>query len=148
MTTTTKETAKEKPAKAEKPKVERVRQNGHTRPQPGSKTGIVWDIADKISEKQGRPALRDEVFEEYAKKVPDASAGTCGTQYSRWVMFHNAGAAIKKYRDSLDTEKQAKKEAAAKAKADKAAAAAKAKADKAAAKAEKPAKADKPKKAA
>lgn len=116
--------------KTKKPKIERLRQNGHTRPLPGSKTGIVWDIADKISEKLGRPALRDEVFEEYSKKVPDASSGTCGTQYSRWVAFHNAAGAIKKYRDSLDTEKQAKKEAAAKAKADKAAAAAKAKANK------------------
>lgn len=129
---------KEKPKKEEKVKVERVRQNGHTRPVPGSKTGIVWDIADEISQKMKRPALRNEVFEAYSKKVPDASAGTCGTQYSRWCAFHNVAAALKAHRDSLDTAKQeakAKKEADKKAKADAAAQkkadAAKAKADKA-----------------
>lgn len=127
-----------KPKKEKEAKAPRLRQNGHTRPVPGSKTGVVWDIADAISSKMKRPALRNEVFDEYSKKVPDASAGTCGTQYSRWCAFHNVSAALKEYKDSIDTAKQeakkkkeaekaAKKEAAEKAKAEKA----KAKADKA-----------------
>jgi len=140
------ETQVKKPKKEEKQKVERVRQNGVTRPAGGGKCQFVWDIADKLSEKLKRPALRDEVLDAVVKARPDSSVAMIGTNYSLWVRFHNAGAAIKQYRDSLDTDKQAKLKAKEEEKAKKAAeaaakkeAAAKAKAEKAkAAKAAKP----------
>jgi hypothetical protein len=134
-------------------KVERQKQNGFTRPIAGTKTGLVWDIADKISADQGRPAKRDEVFAEYKKQIPDASDGTISTQYSRWCGFHGVQDVLRKMRAEekaaekkiKDDEKAAKaeekakakaaKEAEAKEKADAKAAAAAKKAEEAAAKA-------------
>lgn len=108
----------EKPKKETKPKIERERKNGATRPKPGSKTVVVWEIADAISAKMKRPALRNEVFDEYTKKVPTGSIGMAGTQYSRWCAFTGAGPALKKFR----AEEKAKAEKAdAEAKAAKAA---------------------------
>lgn len=148
--------ATETPAAAPAPvTVQRVRQNGFTRPIAGTKTGLVWDVADELSAKLGRPAKRDEVIEEYKKRVPDAMPGTMSTQYSRWCGFHKVSevlksmraaekandakaaeeakaakeaekAAAKKAKEEAAAAKKAEKEAAAKAKAE---AAAKAKAD-------------------
>ena len=137
--------------------VERERQNGFTRPLAGTKTGLVWDIADKISAEKQRPALRDEVMAEYKAQVEGASDGTISTQYSRWCGFHGVQEVLRKMRAdekakeaeakaaakaAKDAEKAAAKEAKAKAAAEKKAAAeakkeaaAKAKAEKAAAKA-------------
>lgn len=152
-------TAPEAETPAATPKVERVKQNGFTRPLHGSKTGLVWDVADRLSAKHKRPALRDEVIDEYKKEVPDARDGTVSTQYSRWCGFHGVQDVLRKLRAEekkaaeaekakakagKEAEKAEKAEAAAKAKAEKAAAAkakkeaaAKAKAEKdAAAKAE------------
>lgn len=118
------------------PKVERQKQNGFTRPLPGSKTGKVWDVADKISAEKKRPALRDEVIEAYKKEVPDARDGTVSTQYSRWCGFHGVQDVLRKMR----AEQKAADE---KAKADEKAAKEKEKADKkAAAEAAKKAKAE------
>ncbi len=127
----------------------RERQNGFTKPAEGTTTRLVWDIADEISAAQGRPAMRNEVFDEFTKRLgKDASAGTCGTQYSRWSGFHSVGPVLKKMRAeakaAADKEKadakaeKAAERAEAKAAKDKAAAekkeaAEKAKADKAAA---------------
>lgn len=124
-----------KPAKAPKaavekaPKVVRERQNGHTRPISGTKTGVVWDLADSISQKMKRPALRNEVFDAYEKAVKDPSFLTAGTQYSRWCAFHKVAAELKKFKTEAN---KAQDEAKAKAKAEKKAAAEKVKADKAA----------------
>lgn len=118
--------------KTKKPKIERLRQNGVTRPGGNGKCQFVWDTADKLSAKHGRPALRDEVIAAVLKERPDSSVPMIGTNYSLWVRFHNAAGAIKQYRDSLNAEKhkaKAAKEAEKKANAE----AAKAKADKAAA---------------
>lgn len=90
--------SEDKTPKDKAPKVERERKNGQTRPKAGSATGLIWDIADKISSQKGRPALRNEVFDEYTKKVPNGSLGTAGTQYSRWCAFNGAGPALKKFR--------------------------------------------------
>lgn len=137
------------------PKVERLKQNGFTRPLAGSKTGLVWDIADAISAEKQRPALRDEVIAGYKEQVPDARNGTVSTQYSRWCGFHGVQDILRKMRaeekaeaDKLKTDAKAekaaaaaeKKETAAKAKAEKAEAAKTKKAEAAKAKAEKAAK--------
>lgn len=135
----TKKEPKVKAAKAEKvtkAKVERLRQNGQTRPLSGSKTGLVWDIADSISQKLKRPALRNEVFDELEKQSEgEPSYAMAGTQYSRWCAFHNVAAELKKFKTADSAAKDAAK---AKEKADKKAksdAEKKAKADKAVAKA-------------
>lgn len=73
---------------AAKPKREKQpEQNGITRPTPGTKTGAVWDIADKISAAKGRPALREEVMA--AGHENGINKGTLATQYARWTQFHN-----------------------------------------------------------
>lgn len=91
--------------------VERQRQNGFTRPLAGTKTGMVWDIADAISAEQGSPAMRDQVFEAYKKAVPDASDGTISTQYSRWCGFHGVSDVLRKQRAEAKAKAQAEKDA-------------------------------------
>lgn len=123
-----------KVVKEKAPKVERERQNGQTRPVVGSKTGLVWDIADAISQKMRRPALRNEVFDELDRVTKQQfSAAMAGTQYSRWCAFHNVTAELKKFKQADRAEKDAavkKEKAEKKAKSD---AEKKAKADKASA---------------
>lgn len=122
---------KEKVAKVAKPKVERIRQNGQTRPQPGSKTGLVWDIADAISAKLKRPALRNEVFDELEKQAKEPSYAMAGTQYSRWCAFYGVAKELSKFKSEQRKERDA---AAKKEKADKKAASEQARKDKEAAK--------------
>lgn len=113
-----------------------IKQNGIKRPEPGSITGRLWDIADRLSENAGRPATRKEVVDEYLK-VPGANSATANTQYARWVAFHNVGdvlkanrkASIENARKAKDAEKAQKAIEAAKAKAEKDEAKAKAKAE-------------------
>lgn len=134
-------TATETETPASAPKVERVKQNGFTRPLPGSKTGLVWDVADRLSAEHKRPALRDEVIAEYKKEVPDARVGTVSTQYSRWCGFHGVQDVLRKMRaeekNAAEAEKAKAKAAKEAAKAEKAAVAKAKKAAAAAAKAEK-----------
>lgn len=74
-------------AKAEKPaKPKQPEQNGVTRPAPGTKTATVWDIADRISAANQRPALREEVMS--AGEAEGLNRGTIATQYARWTEFH------------------------------------------------------------
>ncbi len=72
-----------KPPKVEKPKIE---QNGITRPEPGTKTGAVWDICNKISANTGQPADRKSVIE--AGKLEGLNEATITTQHGRWRQFH------------------------------------------------------------
>lgn len=109
-----------KAEKVAKPKIVRERQNGQTRPQPGSKTGVVWDIADEISSKMKRPALRNEVFDALEKRVKDPSFAMAGTQYSRWCAFYGVAKELSKFkadarkeRDAADKQAKADKKAAA-----------------------------------
>lgn len=109
------------PVKEKKVVIQRDTQNGFTRPIAGTKTGKVWDIADEISKEKGRPAFRDEVFKKYLEEVPEASKGTCGTQYSRWCGFHQVAPVLKQLRaeektKTLEAKKAKRAEADAKAK--------------------------------
>lgn len=134
---------------------QRIRQNGFTRPAENTATGMVWDIADEISEKMGRPAFRDEVWKEYQRRYPAANQATNSTQYSRWCGFHKVQDTLRAIRaeekakakaeseaakiaaegakQKAAEEKAAEKAAKEQARAEKAAAAAKAKEEKAAA---------------
>lgn len=118
------------PEPAPEPKVERVKQNGFTRPLAGTKTGLVWDVADQISAKEKRPALRDEVIAAYKEACPaagfgEARDGTVSTQYSRWCGFHGVQDVLRKMRaeekkaaEADKAKDKAAKEAEKKAKAD------------------------------
>lgn len=78
--------AKPKKEKAPKPVKNKIEQNGITRPEPGTKTGAVWDICDKISANTGQPADRKSVIE--AGKLEGLNEATITTQHGRWREFH------------------------------------------------------------
>lgn len=111
-----------------------LKQNGIKRPDAGSITGKLWDIADAISESLGRPAPRKDVVERYLKDVPNANQATANTQYARWVSYHGVSEILRKARleetsarqadkvkatEDEKAAKEAKKAADLKAKADK-----------------------------
>lgn len=54
----------------------------HGRPQPGTLTGRVWEIADAITREKGRRAERREVIERYVAE--NGNRNTAGTQYQYW----------------------------------------------------------------
>lgn len=130
------------PTPTEKPPV--LKQNGIKRPDAGTLTGRLWDIADQLSAELKRPAPRKAVIEKYMAEVAGANMATANTQYARWVTYHGATEALKAARqqekaDKLaagEQDRAAKAEAKAKAKADKEAARAAAKEAKAKADAE------------
>jgi hypothetical protein len=51
-------------------------------PAPGTKTGRVWEIADRISAEKGRQATRKQVIE--ASVVEGIKRNTAATQYQLW----------------------------------------------------------------
>ena len=65
---------------------ERDRKNGVTKPKAGTKTRMVWDILTEISEKQNRPATREEALEACLAK--EINKSTITTQYSHWKRYH------------------------------------------------------------
>lgn len=72
--------------KEAKPKVELVTQNNVSRPQDGTRTARVWEIADELSAAAGKPCKRKEVIEKALAE--DLNAATAATQYGRWRKFH------------------------------------------------------------
>lgn len=93
----------EKPAKPA-----REKQNGVTRPSAGTATGKVWEIADGISNREGRPATRAEVVK--AGEEAGLNPATVTTQFGQWRRFYG----IKK--ELVEAPKPAKKNAKKKAK--------------------------------
>lgn len=107
-----KEAKAPKPAKEPKaPREALPEQNGVTRPAAGTKTGKVWDIADALSKKHGRPATRGEVME--VAKAQDVNEATVATQYQRWRTFNGVEKAAPKVKEpKAPKQPKAKKEAA------------------------------------
>lgn len=64
----------------------RVHQNGVTRPTSGTRTGMVWDICDRLSKKLGAPVARKDVMAE--TKNCGINPATAATQYALWRRFH------------------------------------------------------------
>lgn len=136
------------PAEAAAPapeKKERIRKNGQTRPEVGSKTGLIWDLGDEIVRTENRVPTREQVWEKYEAalkaKGETAAETTLATQFGRWVIFHGYQAHVKANRVAAKAAKEASE---ADAKASKEAEKAAEKAKKAAEKeAEKKAKAEK-----
>ncbi len=52
------------------------------RPDAGSRTGRVWDVADEITREQGRKATRREVMDRIVAE--GGNENTASTQYQRW----------------------------------------------------------------
>lgn len=75
-----------KPMKTPKVIKVKIEQNGIARPDPGTKTGAVWDICDKISANTGKPADRKMVLD--AGKLEGLNEATITTQHGRWREFH------------------------------------------------------------
>lgn len=121
-----------------------LKQNGIKRPDPGTVTGKLWDIADEESTKLNAPAPRKVVVDRYMAEQPGANQATANTQYARWTTYHGVADVLKVNRAKAKAEaaakaeaekaaKEAEKKAADEAKAAEKAAKEKAKADKAAA---------------
>ena len=92
---------------AEKPKKEKVlleKRNGATKPKSGTSTGRIWDIADAISAKDGKPAPRKAVME--AATAESINPATAATQYGRWRKFHGLG------KEAVEAKPEVKTEAA------------------------------------
>jgi colicin import membrane protein len=94
-----------------------IKQNGIKRPDSGSVTGKLWDIADRISETKGAPATRKEVTGAYMTEVTGANIATANTQYARWVAFHGVSHILAGNRDQAKADRIAAKEAEKVAKA-------------------------------
>lgn len=83
--------AKPKPTAPKTPRSstkDRPTQNGVTRPAPGSKTVVPWEVADRLWSEGQRDikALRKLVVAECVKQGVNSS--TAGTQYGHWVTFN------------------------------------------------------------
>jgi len=93
----------------ETPKVERVKQNGVTRPAEGTTTGNVWAGADQMSQHLGRPVLAAELVEHLGEGY---NKSTIATQYNLWCNFNGVTAEQRKaVRDEGKAEEQAAKDA-------------------------------------
>lgn len=77
-------------------------QNGVTRPNPGTKTNRVWEIADAMSAEIGAPAPRKKVLE--AAMAEGLNVATAATQYGRWRKYHGLGAEPKEASQTEDLE--------------------------------------------
>ena len=60
----------------------------YPRPAPGTRTGRVWEIADRISEATGQRAKRSDVLAEVARE--DGNMATASTQYQYWKSNYDA----------------------------------------------------------
>ena len=58
------------------------------RPSAGTKTGMVWDLADALFRQTGRVPSAGEVVEAYLRLDPGHNRNTAQTQYSQWKKAH------------------------------------------------------------
>lgn len=84
-------------------------QNGVKRPKPGTLCGAVWEIADKISMENGKPAEVADVIAQ--AKADGLNEGNARIEFARWRKFH--GIASKPGRPAKpEADESAGKEAA------------------------------------
>lgn len=62
------------------------------RPAPGSLTGRVWEIADKLHIAKGEIPKGRDVVDAYMREDPSRNSGTGFTQYSHWKKAHTGNA--------------------------------------------------------
>ena len=90
----------------------RIQQNDVTRPEEGTITGALWQIADRISAQLGKPAPRKAVTDAFMTEVPNANMATANTQYARWVKFYGVADQLKADKEAGKAAKTAEKEQA------------------------------------
>lgn len=75
---------------AEEVKVAREKQNGVTRPNSGTKTGRVWELADELSQTTSEDGEGDSLRAALMKagEAEGLVAATISTQLGRWRRFH------------------------------------------------------------
>ena len=64
--------------------------SAYTKPTQGTKTGRVWEIADKISRESGRLAHRKQVVDAYVAE--GGNPNTASTQYAYWKLSRDESA--------------------------------------------------------
>lgn len=105
---------------AEKPKVERVIQNGQVAPRPGTISETLWGIFDQRQNELGRvPAIAEVIEQARAAGVVD---GSIKAGYGHWRKFHGVAGRVKS-QAQIEAEEQKARDAEAKAAAKAAAAA-------------------------
>lgn len=62
--------------------------SAYSRPSASSKTGRVWEIADRISRETGRRAARKEVIDAFVRE--GGKPNTAATQYAYWKLDFDA----------------------------------------------------------
>lgn len=60
------------------------------RPDADSRTGRVWNVADEITQQQGRRATRRQVMDRVVEE--GGNANTASTQYQRWKAAQDSAA--------------------------------------------------------
>lgn len=113
--------------------IEQPKQNGVTRPFPGTKTGLVWDYADAIYKARQNAGVAHPVpviaeVQKLYNNVVGAVPATCRQQFQFWCVFHGLKdawrARVEAEGQEVDAEKIAARQAKEQAKLDKAKAAA------------------------
>ena len=62
----------------------------YSRPSPGTRTGRVWEVADRITQETGQRARRSDVLNQIAQE--DGNLVTASTQYQYWkATYESAG---------------------------------------------------------
>lgn len=102
---------KAKKEKVVKEKVEKIQQNGVTRPKTGTATATVWEIAEKLSNEAGAVAKRADVMK--ACEAAGINASTTATQYGKWRKFHGIVAEPKPAKEAVAPVEADQAEAAA-----------------------------------
>ncbi|MEK1887547.1 MAG: hypothetical protein AAAB35_08235 [Phyllobacterium sp.] len=70
--------------------------NGFVRPEAGTLTGLVWDLADEHYENSGKVPTVRQIVQQYMSRVQGAKETTCRTQYWRWIQYHDFNVALKR----------------------------------------------------
>jgi len=65
-----------------------IQSSTNVRPSTGTKTGRVWEIADRISKEKGRRATANEVRHVFLSE--GGNPNTCSTQYYGWKQDYDA----------------------------------------------------------
>ena len=90
-----------KAKKEPKVAVEKIIQNGVTRPKEGTQTGRVWEISEAMSNALGAPVKRAEVIK--AAEAEGINPSTTATQYGKWRKFHGL-VAVKEAANEAEAE--------------------------------------------
>ena len=67
-----------------------------TQPKEGTKTRLVWDLADQLSKAKGAPVAIGELAPVASAAPHNLNDATIRTQYARWKGFHGVYGSVAK----------------------------------------------------